>query len=209
MTYSCQLDLKVSPDRAMRCKRRRTNSEMSSLEHISTRCRADLTARSPEGKDAAPSRGRTSEAGDIRRVLPDWTISSGSEQDIEQLLRLWQAAGSRPSVSDTHEGLQILLGFDPDALLVAKAGDVLIGSLIAAWDGWRASFYRLAVDSHRRGEGIATALLREGEHRLRARGAIRFTAIVTANDPTAIGFWLAAGYDREHDRTRFVRHAEP
>ena len=35
----------------------------------------------------------------------------------------------------------------------------MVGSLIAAWDGWRGSFYRLAVHPERRRQRIATALL--------------------------------------------------
>jgi ribosomal protein S18 acetylase RimI-like enzyme len=51
---------------------------------------------------------------------------------------------------------------------------------------------------------MASALLREGERRLRERGAIRITAIVAHEDPTASAFWEAAGYRRQRDRTRFV-----
>jgi hypothetical protein len=53
------------------------------------------------------------------------------------VLDLWAAAGSPPSVSDSPEGLSRLLAADPQALLVAERGGVLVGSLIAAWDGWR------------------------------------------------------------------------
>jgi ribosomal protein S18 acetylase RimI-like enzyme len=141
-------------------------------------------------------------------VVSDMTIRSGEQQDIEQVLQLWEAAGSPPSVTDSEAGLRVLLATDPDALLVADACGVLLGSLIAAWDGWRASFYRLAVDPGRRREGIATALLHEGERRLRARGAIRLTAIVASGDTVATGFWQAAGYTRQPDQARFVRHAE-
>jgi GNAT superfamily N-acetyltransferase len=66
------------------------------------------------------------------------------------------------------------------------------------------SFYRLVVHHDRQRQGIATALLREGERRLRVRGAVRLTAIV-AEDPVAIGFRQAAGYARQRDRVRFVR----
>jgi len=51
-------------------------------------------------------------------------------------------------------------------------------------------------------------LLREGERRLRERGAVRLTAIVAEDDPTAMSFWQAAGYTRQRDRARFVRLAE-
>ncbi len=140
--------------------------------------------------------------------MPEWTIRSAAQQDIAPVLGLWGAAGSLPSVSDSPEGLTRLLAADPQALLVAELGGVLVGSLIAAWDGWRGSFYRLAVSPEHRRKGLATMLLSEGERRLRERGAVRLTAIVAENDPTAMSFWQAAGYTRQHDRTRFVRHPD-
>jgi ribosomal protein S18 acetylase RimI-like enzyme len=123
------------------------------------------------------------------------------------VLDLWAAAGSPPSVTDSLDGLTRLLAADPQALLVAElgGGDVLAGSLIAAWDGWRGSFYRLAVAPEHRREGLARMLLREGERRLRARGAARLTAIVADDDQTAMSFWRAAGYERQQHRARFVR----
>jgi len=121
------------------------------------------------------------------------------------VLGLWVAAGGPASVSDTREGLSRLLAADPDALLLAESGGLVVGSLVAAWDGWRGSFYRLAVHPDRRRQGIATALLAEGERHLQDRGAVRLTAIVTDDDPAAMGFWKAAGYQRQEHRARFVR----
>jgi ribosomal protein S18 acetylase RimI-like enzyme len=136
--------------------------------------------------------------------MPDWTIRTGAERDIASVLSLWEAAGGLPTVTDTHEGLSRLLAADPQALLVAERDGAVIGSLIAVWDGWRGSFYRLAVHPDLRRQGLAAALLRKGEHRLRERGAARLTAIVAQDDSAATGFWQAAGYARQRDRTRFV-----
>jgi ribosomal protein S18 acetylase RimI-like enzyme len=137
--------------------------------------------------------------------LPDWTIRNATEDDIAPVLGLWVVAGSLPSVSDSPDGLAGLLAADPQALLVAELEDVLVGSLIAAWDGWRGSFYRLAVSPEHRRKGLATMLLSEGERRLRERSAVRLTAIVADDEAGAMGFWRAAGYERQQHRARFVR----
>ncbi len=141
-------------------------------------------------------------------MLPDWTIRSATEQDIAPVLGLWVTTGGQPSVSDTREGLSGLLAADSDALLLVESHGAVVGSLIAAWDGWRGSFYRLAVHPERRRQGLATAMLREGERRLRDRGATRLTAIVIDEDPLAMEFWRAAGYERQPHRARFIRLAD-
>jgi ribosomal protein S18 acetylase RimI-like enzyme len=148
--------------------------------------------------------------GSIERmdVYDYWMIRNATEEDIPSVLDLWVVAASAPSVSDSPDGLARLLAANPQALLVAELGGVLAGSLIAAWDGWRGSFYRLAVSPEHQRKGLATMLLREGERRLHERGAVRLTAIVADDEAGAMGFWRAAGYERQQHRARFVRHID-
>jgi len=136
-------------------------------------------------------------------------IRAAHSGDIESVLELWRAAEGRPTVTDTHEGLQRLLSRGDEPLLLAERGGVVVGTLIAAWDGWRGSFYRLAVHPSVRRRGVATALLREGERRLVGLGAVRLTAIVVDNEPGAMGFWAAAGYAPQEHRARFVLDGPP
>lgn len=139
---------------------------------------------------------------------PERHVLSASSRDIAGVLSLWTLGGGPSSVSDTPEALAHLLARDPGALLVAESGGAVVGSLIAAWDGWRGSFYKLVVHPEHRRQGIATELLREGESRLRARGAIRLTAIVVADDPAAMAFWEAAGYQCRPEQARFIQNVQ-
>ena len=109
-----------------------------------------------------------------------------------------------PGATDDRAAVRALLARDADALVVAERDGTLAGSLIAGWDGWRGAFHRLAVVPSQRRHGIATALVREGEHRLRARGVRRLAVIVVGDEPHAIEFWTAMGYERQRQRTRFV-----
>ncbi len=137
-----------------------------------------------------------------------WTVRGATGDDIPAVLALWRAAGSHPTATDTPTALELLLDTDPASLLLAEAGGEPIGSLIAAWDGWRGSFYRLAVQPGWRRRGVATALVRAGEERLRALGARRLTAIVADDEPIAPSLWQAVGYRRQSNRSRFVRMVE-
>lgn len=132
-------------------------------------------------------------------------IRNGTEADVPAVLALWRCAESPPTATDTQPALSGLLKRDPGALLLAAAGAEVVATLIVGWDGWRGSFYRLAVHPQRRRQGLATALVRAGEQRLAGMGAVRLTAIVADDERPAFELWESLGYERQPDRSRFVR----
>jgi ribosomal protein S18 acetylase RimI-like enzyme len=122
-------------------------------------------------------------------------IRRAGPEDAAALLRLWSAAGSAPSVTDTVEDVRQAIEHPEGSVLVAESDGRLVGSLIATWDGWRGNMYR----------GIAAALVRQGEAELRARGARRVSAIVLVDEEHATGFWASAGYLHQREAGRFTR----
>jgi ribosomal protein S18 acetylase RimI-like enzyme len=80
-----------------------------------------------------------------------WTLRTGQLSDIDSVLRLWVASGAEPTHTDNAGSLTMLIAHDPSALIIADDDELVVGSVIAAWDGWRGSIYRLLVaPSHRR-----------------------------------------------------------
>ena len=133
-------------------------------------------------------------------------IRPARADEAAALLALWRTAGSSPSVTDDVESVRGAIGRQGSAVLVAEdGGGRIVGSLIAAWDGWRGNMYRLAVLPDRRREGIATALVREGECRLKAAGARRLAAVVLDGDGAAAAFWARAGYVLQEEAGRFTK----
>jgi ribosomal protein S18 acetylase RimI-like enzyme len=133
-------------------------------------------------------------------------LRTGRVDDVEAVLDLWRRAEASPSPTETAADVRGLLERDPEALIVAEAGGEIAGSLIVGWDGWRAAFYRLAVDPAHRRHGLATALVRAGEERFHALGARRVGAIAESHKPAAMAFWASAGYELQTSRSRFVKN---
>jgi ribosomal protein S18 acetylase RimI-like enzyme len=131
-------------------------------------------------------------------------IRRATAADFDAVLALWSVARSAAAVTpDTRESLELL---PPGSLLLAEEDDVLVGVLIAAWDGWRGNLYRLAVLPHARRRGIAQALVAAGHAHLRAQGARRATALVGADEDVARALWEGAGYGHDAGLARFSRN---
>jgi ribosomal protein S18 acetylase RimI-like enzyme len=131
------------------------------------------------------------------------TIREGRADEADEVLALWRAAGSAPSVTDSAEHVRAVVASEHAWLLVAEVDGRVAGTLIVAWDGWRGHVYRMAVLPELRRRGIATSLVRAGEERLHAAGARRLAAIVLEED--AAEFWAAAGYERQPRALRFTK----
>jgi ribosomal protein S18 acetylase RimI-like enzyme len=124
--------------------------------------------------------------------------------DLPAILDLWKRAGTEPGHTDDIESLTKLIAHDPGALLVAVEDETIAGSVIAAWDGWRGSIYRLAVAPSHQRRGLGTVLVNAAVKRLRTLGAVRLQAIVVETDLQATGFGRASDWSEQVARLRFT-----
>jgi len=95
--------------------------------------------------------------------------------------------------------------------LLAMVDGEMVGTVIAAFDGWRGNIYRLAVLPEHRGRGIARMLVREAEHRLVIRGAKRLVALASSHSDTAVPFWesmASDGWRPSHPAARYAKTVE-
>jgi ribosomal protein S18 acetylase RimI-like enzyme len=137
--------------------------------------------------------------------VSDVTIRPCRPDEVDTVLALWDMAEAPESRGADPRGVANVLERDPDSLLVAELDGVIVGTIIAGWDGWRANLYRLAVLPASRRHGIARKLVDAAERRLRALGARRCGAIVLRDNAPAMGFWAAAGFATQEESVRYVR----
>ena len=140
-------------------------------------------------------------------IVEGVTIRRCRHEDAQAVLGLWEQDGSEhASTTDRLDDVELLIEGSPAALLVAECDGEIVGTLIAAWDGWRGNMYRLAVSKGHRREGIGIALTRAGEEYLLSHGARRVTALVAFEDESAGAFWESAGYPQDREIGRRVRN---
>ena len=125
------------------------------------------------------------------------------------LLALWKAAGATPSPTDTLEDVERALASDRLDCFAAEVDGEVVGSIIAAFDGWRGYIYRMAVHPAYRRRGIARRLVERAHESFARWGAKRITALVETDHPWAVAFWSAIGYVHDEKMARFVKKDPP
>jgi ribosomal protein S18 acetylase RimI-like enzyme len=132
------------------------------------------------------------------------TMRVATAADIPQVLDFWRKT-AEPTSTDSREAVAVLLARDPGALIVAEADGEIVGSVVAGWDGWRGSVYRLAVAERYRRAGLGRALLRAAEARLAELGARRMHAIVVGSSHGAVRFWEASDWAHQRGQLRYAK----
>jgi ribosomal-protein-alanine N-acetyltransferase len=126
------------------------------------------------------------------------TLRPYCPEDFETLYVIDQAC--YPSgIAYSRPTLRWFLALKESDCLIAEIENEIAGFILCEWKGQRAHIITIDVLERHRRSGVATALLREAEQRLAARG-IRQVELETAQDNVAaIAFWQKHGY-----RTRGV-----
>jgi ribosomal protein S18 acetylase RimI-like enzyme len=143
---------------------------------------------------------------------PAIEVRTCRRDECPQLLALWREADATPSPTDSLAALEQILAEPQARVLVAERDGRIVGSVIAAWDGWRGNIYRIAVAPAHRRRGIGRVLMRAADAFLRERGASRVTALVEHDHPWAVGFWdslQSEGYRRDPRIIRYVGTLAP
>jgi ribosomal protein S18 acetylase RimI-like enzyme len=132
-------------------------------------------------------------------------LRTATPDDADAILALWKAADATPSVTDNVDAIRRAAARPEVAFVLAIENGAVVGSIIAAFDGWRGNIYRLATHPAHRRRGVARAMLARAEEALAAWGVRRITSLVENAHPDAVGFWRAAGYLDDRRISRYVR----
>jgi ribosomal protein S18 acetylase RimI-like enzyme len=113
--------------------------------------------------------------------------------DGARLRAFWQTVELR-SLGDDDSSLDRLAERNPGLVLVAEAGDRIVGTALGAWDGRRGWIYHVGVAMDVRRTGLGRRMINEVERRLRALGCPKVNVVVTDDNVEGQRFWEALGY---------------
>ena len=93
----------------------------------------------------------------------------------------------------------------PDLMLVALEEGVVVGSVMAGYDGHRGWINRIAVLRSHQGRGTGQALIASAEERLAALGCVKVNLQVAKSNSAVVAFYQSAGYEVE-ERISMSKH---
>lgn len=116
----------------------------------------------------------------------------------DQVIRLWeqvfayQAPHNAPSLVIDKK-----LAVSDDLFFVAVSAGMVVGTIMAGYDGHRGWIYSTAVHPDHRHQGIGSQLLAVAESRLASRGCLKINLQIMDDNESVRGFYAAHGYSVE------------
>lgn len=141
-------------------------------------------------------------------VRPNVTIRPFRPGDRPALEQLWgRVFADDPPWNAPALLIENKLKVQPELLLVGVLDEVLVGAVMAGFDGVRGWIYHLAVAPEVRRRGIATLLVRAAESGLRKLGCAKVNLQVRATNADVVAFYRTLGYALE-ERVSMGRRLE-
>lgn len=137
---------------------------------------------------------------DTTSAIPDGASASGAirsctDGDLEAVVELWRVAGLTRPWNDARADFMRKRAVQPEMFLVHVDANVVVGTVMAGYDGHRGWLYYLATDPARRGEGIARGLITEAERLLTELGCPKVQLMVRPDNAEVVAFYDALGYE--------------
>ncbi len=125
-------------------------------------------------------------------------IRKYQEADFGGVKNLWEAAfPNDPPWNRVELAIPAKVAVQPDLLLIAVDDDIVVGSVMAGYDGHRGWLYSVAVRHSVQRSGVATALVRQAERALRSLGCIKVNLQVRVTNEAVVSFYTGLGYEVE------------
>ncbi len=122
-------------------------------------------------------------------------LRSYKTSDFTQVLQLLKEANLYFEACDNREMINAKSFDDPESIVVAEIGDLVVGCMFVVFEPWAHLIYHMAVDSNFRNKGIGTALMQYAEDLIKERGGEYITGYVMSENVDALRMYERRGYE--------------
>src|SRR5262245_27290461 len=131
------------------------------------------------------------------------------ETDTEAVVRLWEQCGLTRPWNNPHKDIERKLTTQRELFLVGELDGVVIGSVMAGYDGHRGWVNYLAIAPEHQGKAYGRQLMEQVEHQLRERGCLKLNLQVRTSNQVALGVlcpsWIRSRSGGEFGETSHCR----
>src|SRR5688572_18203541 len=126
--------------------------------------------------------------------MPSVLVRAFKESDEARVIELWMFGGLLKPWNDPKKDIARKLKVQRELFLVAELEGLVVGVVMAGYEGHRGWVNYLAVDIGQRRRGIGTALMRDVERRLRILGCPKINLQVRHENTAVQAFYTALGF---------------
>ncbi|MES2942494.1 MAG: GNAT family acetyltransferase [Pseudomonadota bacterium] len=122
-------------------------------------------------------------------------VNFDNTQHRSQVIDVWRASfGYETAHNEPGLVIDTKIVMNDDLFFVALAGKVVVGTVMAGYDGHRGWLYSVSVKPTHRKLDIGSQLVRHAENALVARGCLKINLQMVASNAAVAGFYEALGY---------------
>ena len=117
-------------------------------------------------------------------------------ENYHELIELWRKAGlsSRPTGRDSYKSIKAEMVTNPEGFIGLFDKELLIGFILATYDGRKGWINRLAIDPDYRRQGLALRMINEAERVLKQRGARIIACLIEDWNTSSLAVFEKAGF---------------
>jgi len=132
------------------------------------------------------------------------TITAVEDDDIADVIALWQRCGSTREWNDPAGDIALARREANATVLLGRNDGVLVASVLVGHDGHRGWVYYVTVDPDHRYKGYGRAIMTAAENWLRARGIQKLQLMVRGDNVRVHAFYKSLGY-YDQERVTFAK----
>ena len=128
------------------------------------------------------------------KTIPALAIADIADADITTVIALWQACGLTRPWNDPTADIALARGRPNSTILIGRADDAIVATVMVGYDGHRGWVYYVATDPDRRAKGYGRAIMDAAEDWLRTAGIAKLQLMVRRDNAKAGAFYQSIGY---------------